>query len=75
MLKNNKVIVTGGAGFVGSHLVEKLILRDCDVTVVDNYSSGSVENHIKGAKYISGSCIFKFMCVHQSTIYYQTVQP
>ena len=57
MLKNNKVIVTGGAGFVGSHLVEKLILRDCDVTVVDNYSSGSVENHIKGAKYISGSCI------------------
>tara|TARA_B100000035_G_scaffold70904_1_gene58273 strand:+ start:14615 stop:15487 length:873 start_codon:yes stop_codon:yes gene_type:complete len=57
VLKNNKVIVTGGAGFVGSHLVEKLISRDCDVTVVDNYSSGSVENHIKGAKYISGSCI------------------
>lgn len=57
MLKNNKVIVTGGAGFVGSHLVEKLILGNCDVTVIDNYSSGSTDNHIHGAKYISGTCL------------------
>ena len=50
MLKNNKVIVTGGAGFVGSHLVEKLIKNNCEVTVIDNYSSGSSDNHIQGAK-------------------------
>ena len=57
VLKNNKVIVTGGAGFVGSHLVEKLIKNNCEVTVIDNYSSGSSDNHIQGAKYVSGSCI------------------
>jgi len=39
-----KAIVTGGAGFIGSHLVDRL-LRDCyEVTVVDNMSCGCMEN-------------------------------
>lgn len=38
------VIVTGGAGFIGSHLVKKLIDRGEKVIVVDNFSAGSREN-------------------------------
>ena len=44
-----KVIVTGGCGFLGSHLVDKLIELDHEVLVIDNLSSGSlnnVKNHI-----------------------------
>jgi len=39
-----KVLVTGGAGFIGSHVVERLIEEDNDVTVLDNMSSGKLTN-------------------------------
>jgi len=42
--KLNKVLVTGGAGFIGSHLVEALVGENCAVTVIDNLSSGQLEN-------------------------------
>ncbi len=38
------VVVTGGAGFIGSHVVDELVARECDVAVVDNLSSGKREN-------------------------------
>lgn len=38
------VLVTGGAGFIGSHLVERLILAGCTVTVLDNFSNGRRQN-------------------------------
>jgi UDP-glucose 4-epimerase len=38
------VLVTGGAGFIGSHLVEELVRRDARVTVVDNLSTGQLGN-------------------------------
>jgi len=40
----NKILITGGAGFLGSHLTEKLLKEDNDVLVVDNYFTGSKEN-------------------------------
>ena len=39
-----KVLVTGGAGFLGSHLCERLLNNNYDVLCVDNYSTGSKEN-------------------------------
>jgi UDP-glucose 4-epimerase len=39
----NKIIVTGGAGFVGSHLIDRLLLHGDKVIVLDNLSSGKME--------------------------------
>lgn len=42
--KRMRIVVTGGAGFVGSHLVDKLIKRGDDVIVIDNFFTGRKEN-------------------------------
>ena len=41
---NSKVLVTGGAGFIGSNLVEALLARDNEVTVLDNFATGKMIN-------------------------------
>ncbi len=43
-MSNPRYLVTGGAGFIGSHLTEHLLARGCAVTVLDNFSSGKREN-------------------------------
>lgn len=43
-MTKNKVLITGGAGFIGSHIVEKLLENNYNVIIIDNLSSGSIEN-------------------------------
>ncbi|UCC95539.1 MAG: SDR family oxidoreductase [Candidatus Omnitrophota bacterium] len=43
-LKNKKVLVTGGCGFIGSHIVDKLIEKGARVVILDNLVTGKVEN-------------------------------
>lgn len=39
-----RVLVTGGAGFIGSHIVDRLMEEDMGVVVLDNYRTGRLEN-------------------------------
>lgn len=43
-MKPRRILVTGGAGFIGSHSVDYLLAQDCQVTVLDNMSSGNIQN-------------------------------
>lgn len=43
-MTKNKFLITGGAGFIGSHIVEKLLENNYNVIIIDNLSSGSIEN-------------------------------
>ena len=48
-----RALVTGGAGFIGSHLIDRLVSRGDTVVVLDNLSSGNVDfiqNHIDSGK-------------------------
>ncbi|PIR85315.1 ADP-L-glycero-D-manno-heptose-6-epimerase [Candidatus Kaiserbacteria bacterium CG10_big_fil_rev_8_21_14_0_10_45_20] len=47
-------VVTGGAGFVGSHLCERLVKEGYSVISLDNYFTGSKENHVEGVEYREG---------------------
>ena len=53
MWKGKKVLVTGGASFIGSNLVDRLLDRGAKVRVVDDLSSGRLENiqgHVKAGR-------------------------
>lgn len=50
-----KAIVTGGAGFIGSHVAERLVELGMDVTVLDDLSGGFVDNVPTGARFVQGS--------------------
>ena len=53
-MKNKKILVTGGAGFVGTNLIKKLLNEGHTVISIDNYSTGYETNHVDGCTYISG---------------------
>lgn len=48
------VLVTGGAGFIGSHLCERLVAAGHKVISLDNYFTGSKDNHVAGVEYREG---------------------
>jgi UDP-glucose 4-epimerase len=63
----DKALVTGGAGFIGSHVAEILVNRNYQVTTIDDLSGGFRENITQGVEFIEGSitdndlitCLFK----------------
>ena len=46
------VLVTGGAGFVGTNLIKRLLKDGHNVVSIDNYSTGKEENHQEGCQYV-----------------------
>lgn len=48
------IVVTGGAGFIGTHLCRKLVVDGHKVISLDNYFTGTRENHIQGVEYREG---------------------
>jgi len=62
--KGKRVLVTGGAGFIGSHLVDKLMEKEACVRIFDNLSSGSLENvgrwlNNRGFEFLKGDLLDK----------------
>jgi len=53
-LPQKTMLVTGGAGFIGSHLCERLVRDGHRVISLDNYFTGSKENHVEGVEYREG---------------------
>ena len=49
-----KILVTGGAGFIGTNLIKKLVEDGHRVVSLDDYETGYKENHVDGVKYIEG---------------------
>ena len=49
-MKQKRILVTGGAGFIGSHLVDKLVQSGHQVFVIDDFSGGKKENVNQKAK-------------------------
>jgi len=58
----SKILVTGGAGFIGSNLTEALLKKGCIVRVLDNFSTGKKENLIFDKKYPSLEIIEGDIC-------------
>jgi nucleoside-diphosphate-sugar epimerase len=52
MMKSCRVLVTGGAGFIGSHIVDRLLGDGYEVWVLDDFSAGRMENvsHHEGVR-------------------------
>ena len=49
-----QILVTGGAGFIGTNLIQRLSSEGHDIVSIDNYSTGKHENHVEGVQYING---------------------
>lgn len=74
---NKKVLVTGGAGFIGSYIVEKLVKQGAIVTVLDNLSTGNIANLKNVLPFINlmyGDVTNKFTCLnatkHQEVVFH-----
>jgi UDP-glucose 4-epimerase len=60
----SEILVTGGAGFIGSHVTEELFKRGHSVTVLDDLSGGFVDNLVDGVRFVKGS-ITDFQLVNE----------
>mgnify|MGYP001022797889 CR=1 FL=1 len=57
MFKGRKVVVTGGAGFIGSHIADRLVAEGAEVTIVDNLSTGFREFANAKARLVEGDLL------------------
>lgn len=78
-LEGKKVLVTGGAGFIGYHLTKKLSTLTSDLTIYDNLSSGTMANvkDVPKAKFVKGDILdLKTLCSlpKQDLIYHLAAQ-
>lgn len=70
MKKNKKIIITGGAGFIGSHMCDFLIKKKYNVTIIDNLSYGKKKFINKKAKFIKGDIRnLNFLIKHFKNVY------
>ena len=75
-----KALVTGGAGFIGSHLCNKLVENNYDVIAYDDLSNGSGKRHLsKDVKFIKGSILdikkVKILCEKVNVVFNLAVKP
>ncbi|MFX1491401.1 MAG: NAD-dependent epimerase/dehydratase family protein [Promethearchaeota archaeon] len=75
MWSSKTVLVTGGASFIGSHLVDKLLANNATVVVADDFSSGRLENLEYPLKRVNGKAIWTAnnLTVHQGDLKERTV--
>lgn len=81
-MQYQNVVVTGGAGFIGSHLVDKLVEEECQVTVIDNLISGNLKfiEHLKDQidfvkADIRDEDILQKICSRKDTIFHFAADP
>jgi UDP-glucose 4-epimerase len=51
---NKKILVVGGAGYIGAHMVRQLIKSRCDVVILDNLSTGNIKL-VQGDEFVQGN--------------------
>jgi UDP-glucuronate decarboxylase len=61
--QRRKILITGGAGFVGSHLVDKLMMEGQEVTVVDNFFTGQKKNIAHWLHHPNFRYVFSIECL------------
>jgi UDP-glucose 4-epimerase len=83
-IEGKRILVTGGCGFIGSHLVDTLISRANEVTILDNLSSSTLENvqqHVtkKKLKFVKGDVrdfrIVSKLCSEKDVVFHFAAQP
>lgn len=79
-MAKRKALVTGGAGFIGSHLCNKLIKNNYDVIALDDLSNGSGKNNLsKNVKFVNGSIMniskVKNLCKKVNVVFNLAVKP
>ena len=74
-----KALVTGGAGFVGTNLIKRLLKDDYDVVSIDNYHTGKKENEQDGCEYFNADirdCVnFDYFMENPDVVFHLSALP